>query len=673
VTTTTERAAERPSAPPAGPPVPLSSGPLGAVQAADREISRQTAIRAKAVAEFAAARPATADRAQGEPGAMSAERWAARPEVLRSVSEWAVPELTVALSVGAEAAEKLLERSLILVHRLPGTLGALEAGALHPGHLWPLLEKVAPIEDDTVRAEVEASLLRWAAGRVTTPAQLGAKARREVLRRDARAAARRLEKAIRGRGVHVHPAATDGMAEVTALLTMPEAQLLVQALGAYADEIVDDPGNPRTRGQKMADCLLDLVLRAGETDAPSVQLVLTVVASIGTLAGGDEPGEIDGQVVPAEMVRELLARIGGRPPVAEGRADVSPPTEGTPAPPTSYMSGDGDEAETERWWAEMERQVLAEELGLTPEHPPDDVQPTWTTADADPEAPPERAEPTRTTADADPEAPPERAEPTWATANADPEAPAERSMGAEEGGWWRAADRAAAAAGQALLDTAQAVSRARRLVREASIADLADEAEWSDGPGGRLTNAEDAIGALDRCTEEQRQWLADLLAATGGGGLADRPRIALTDALSGTLLALTDLPGLRRAASCGERRCARRPASCTHDLSGRPGLGSPPRTDGYRPGAALDRWVRARDRRCRFPGCRRRVPRGGELDHARPYPLGATDAGNLVGYCTGHHRGKHQAPGWVHELSADGTLTVTTPTGLTVTTEPPPF
>ena len=53
------------------PPVGLSSGPLGAVQAADREIARQTAVRARAVAAFAAGRPASADRAQGERGAMS--------------------------------------------------------------------------------------------------------------------------------------------------------------------------------------------------------------------------------------------------------------------------------------------------------------------------------------------------------------------------------------------------------------------------------------------------------------------------------------------------------------------------------------------------------------------------------------------------------------------------
>ena len=187
------------------PPVALSDGPLGAVQAADREIARQTALRARAVAEFAASRPASADRAQGEPGAMSEDRWAARPEVLRSVSEWAAQELVVAQSISSEAAERLLTESLTLVHRLPGTLAALEAGALHPGHLWPMLEKVAPIENATVRAEVEAGLLRWAAGRVTTPAQLGAKARREVARRDARAAARQLEKAIRERGVHLRP------------------------------------------------------------------------------------------------------------------------------------------------------------------------------------------------------------------------------------------------------------------------------------------------------------------------------------------------------------------------------------------------------------------------------------------------------------------------------------
>ena len=46
----------------------------------------------------------------------------------------------------------------------------------------------------------------------------------------------------------------------------------------------------------------------------------------------------------------------------------------------------------------------------------------------------------------------------------------------------------------------------------------------------------------------------------------------------------------------------------------------------------------------------------------------------MTGFCTGHHRGKHQAPGWTYDLDpTTGALTVSTPTGMTATTEPPPF
>jgi hypothetical protein len=708
------------------PPVALSDGPLGAAQAADREIARQTAIRDRALAEFAASRPASSDRARGEPGAMSAERWASRSEILREVSEWAPQELVVALSIGAEAAERRLVDSLTLVHRLPGTLAALEAGALHTGHLWTMIEKVAPIEDPTVRAEVEAELLRWAAGRVTTPAQLGAKARREVLRRDARAAARQLEKAIRERGVHVRPHAVDGMAAVTALLTVPEAQVLVAALGAYVDAIPDDPEDSRTRGQKMADCLLDRVLRPGEADGATVQVLLTVVASIGTLAGGDEPGEIDGHVVPAHMVRELL-RLFGPGAGSEPAAPVSDESDSVPPPSSSPPWQQVEQEGLERWWAEMERRVLSGELGTGPEPLLDDetlvrmlsntayasepaewAQPEdetcsyesfldepagWARPHDEPpdrarphDGPPDRAWPHDEPPDdelAGRERPDHEPRPWEATdrepperhpADADDVAPDPQGSTGSVGevAWWADADRAVDDAGRALLAVDRALSRARQLVGTAMVADAADEARWQEAEG-RFNDADDALAVLRGCTAEQRLRLADLLSATGGGGLAERPRIVLTDSLTGALLALTDLPEMRRVGTCGARLCRRDPAGCDHDLTGRPGLGPPGPTDGYRPSAPLDRWVRARDRRCRFPGCRRRVPRGGELDHGRPYPLGPTSAANLAGYCTGHHRGKHQAPGWLHELAPDGTLTVTTPTGLTAVTTPAPY
>ncbi|RFU20421.1 HNH endonuclease [Geodermatophilus marinus] len=210
-------------------------------------------------------------------------------------------------------------------------------------------------------------------------------------------------------------------------------------------------------------------------------------------------------------------------------------------------------------------------------------------------------------------------------------------------------------------------------MRTAQAATAAVQATWATGPAGRATAAADALTALAALAEDQREQLGALLAATAGGGLADRPRLALTDATTGALLALTDLPELRRAAHCGAAACRRAPETCDHDLGARPGLGLPGPTAGYRPGAALDRFVRARDRRCRFPGCRRRVPAGGELDHTRAWPDGPTAAANLAGYCTTDHRGKHQAPDWTHTQHRDGTLTVTTPSGLTATTDPPPY
>ncbi|WP_245899462.1 HNH endonuclease signature motif containing protein [Geodermatophilus normandii] len=623
------------------PGVGWASGPLGEVQAADREISRQTARRYRAIAAFAATRPASADRAQGEPGAMSAERWARRSAVLRPVSEWATQELAVALSLSAEAAQALLERSLTLVHRLPATLDALEAGVLHAGHLWPLLDRVAPIADDALRTRLETDLLAWAAGRVTTPAQLGDKARREVLKHDARAAADRLARAVRERGVSARPDRIEGTSVVSALLTTPEAAALVAALGAYADTL---PADGRSRGEKMADCLLDLVLRPGETDLPPVQVALSVVAPLGALLGGDAPCEIDGQVVPAETVRALLAALTGHPlitPADTGPAETAPADSAasSTAPADSRPAGSHDlgpievpvrpavpvDPEFARWWTATVRRVLTEELTGrgAPRLDLADVEAAW----AADNPPPDLA--TRSCSDRPP-------------IDAD----------TQDDGRWAHADRAVDAAGDAVLAAQQALGRARRLVTTAARAGTADEAAWANSPAGRVTTAPDALTAA---TDHARAALTGLLARTAGGGLADRPRLVLTDALTGALLTLTDLPALRRAARHGT------------DL-GPPGL-----TDGYRPGAALDRHVRTRDRRCRFPGCRRRVPRNGDLDHAVPWPTGPTTAANLVGYCTGHHRGKHQAPGWRHTLAPDGTLTVTTPTGLTAATTPPPY
>jgi hypothetical protein len=149
-----------------------------------------------------------------------------------------------------------------------------------------------------------------------------------------------------------------------------------------------------------------------------------------------------------------------------------------------------------------------------------------------------------------------------------------------------------------------------------------------------------------------RERLAELLNArrTSGTALAGRPQIALVDELTGALLALTDAAGLRRGT----------------------GLGPPPESHGYHPRTELDRFVRFRDRRCRFPGCRAR-PRKCDLDHTCPWPAGPTSHDNLCCLCEHHHRLRHQAPGGQLWGEEDGGLTWRTPSGDTITTYPPAF
>ncbi|HET7820694.1 MAG TPA: HNH endonuclease signature motif containing protein, partial [Ornithinibacter sp.] len=91
-------------------------------------------------------------------------------------------------------------------------------------------------------------------------------------------------------------------------------------------------------------------------------------------------------------------------------------------------------------------------------------------------------------------------------------------------------------------------------------------------------------------------------------------------------------------------------------------------SNAYRPSDQLSALVRARDGRCRFPGCSI-TARFCDLDHVRPWPTGPTAARNLLTLCRRHHRIK-QRPGWRLHLTPDGTATFTDPTGRQRTTTP---
>ncbi|HEY9391436.1 MAG TPA: DUF222 domain-containing protein, partial [Mycobacteriales bacterium] len=87
----------------------------------------------------------------------------------------------------------------------------------------------------------------------------------------------------------------------------------------------------------------------------------------------------------------------------------------------------------------------------------------------------------------------------------------------------------------------------------------------------------------------------------------------------------------------------------------------------YRPPAALDDLVRARDGQCRFPGCQHPAHRA-DLDHTIPWPTGPTTPGNLGALCRHHHRLKHHTT-W-RLTQTNGRFHWTSPTGRRYTTHP---
>jgi hypothetical protein len=186
-----------------------------------------------------------------------------------------------------------------------------------------------------------------------------------------------------------------------------------------------------------------------------------------------------------------------------------------------------------------------------------------------------------------------------------------------------------------------------------------------------------ALGLLPRPAaapaDAEASDLAALLSlrSTAGTALASLPAIAVTDEISGELRALTDGFEVRRIAACSRRTCRSGRRPCTHPPAGS-GLGPPPPTAGYEPSAPLDRFVRARDRRCVFPGCRAR-PMRCDLDHVSPWPAGPTSAENLCCLCRHHHRLSHQAPGWRMRRLGDGAIEWTLPGGERRVTCPIPF
>ncbi len=94
--------------------------------------------------------------------------------------------------------------------------------------------------------------------------------------------------------------------------------------------------------------------------------------------------------------------------------------------------------------------------------------------------------------------------------------------------------------------------------------------------------------------------------------------------------------------------------------------------DTYQRTAAIDRYLRARDRHCRWPGCTAPAVRC-EVDHTHDAALGGkTEVCNLCHLCQRHHTQKQFTRWKVRQLDG-GVLEWTSPTGRVYIDEPLPY
>jgi hypothetical protein len=180
-----------------------------------------------------------------------------------------------------------------------------------------------------------------------------------------------------------------------------------------------------------------------------------------------------------------------------------------------------------------------------------------------------------------------------------------------------------------------------------------------------------SVGGLPITAGHVRELLARIgalgLRAPEGGSLGFAvtvPRKREVPPAAGRLLATASPAQLARLTRRGCRTHPDGDCAC-------PVLGRPAATTAYTPTDAQHAFVTTRDRGCRFPNCGQRVG-WADRDHVVPHACGGeTDCATLCCLCRTHHRLKTLARGWRFVMDDDGTLQVTTPSGVTRTTRPP--
>jgi len=202
---------------------------------------------------------------------------------------------------------RLLGLAKALATEMPRTLAALETGQLNEWRATLLVRETACLSAEE-RAAVDEELspdtgtFEGAGDR-----SLIAAARAAAYRRDPRSVTQRASHAATERHVSLRPA-PDTMCYLTALLPVAAGVAVYAGLTRHADTL-RNAGDPRTRGQLMADALVERTTGTpGGISGIEIQLMMTDRT---LLQADSEPARLPGYgIVPAGWAREMLTHAG---------------------------------------------------------------------------------------------------------------------------------------------------------------------------------------------------------------------------------------------------------------------------------------------------------------------------------------------------------------------------
>lgn len=275
---------------------------VDAVLMTDRIIAQAFALRVgvidqvrlwSEISENAAA--LTTERSNG-PG------WNARTVARRVVAA----ELACALRIPERTAENLLEQSRALLHELPATMDALNAGEISYRHAEKMIDHAGSVPGEA-REAFEAALLPQAKRLTVSKFEAKARIMREREHPDS-ITARRLVSVL-DRNVQVQPD-QDGMAWLHAFLPAHQVSGIMDRLTRMGLTL-HTPAEPRTltqiKADVFADLLIDGVTQAGVGRGIRAKVMVTV--PVLTLLGTSEaPGCLEGfGPIDPDTARELSA------------------------------------------------------------------------------------------------------------------------------------------------------------------------------------------------------------------------------------------------------------------------------------------------------------------------------------------------------------------------------